>query len=297
MIINNQPTHQLGYPLKNISIILLMTILIVSCSTYKVSKSKNITYMEEGFNANLPEKKLNIFSPKKTKELKPVIVFIHGGSWKSGKKELYSFFGKRLARKGIVAVTIDYPLSPDYIINDMTMATAQSVKWVKENIENYGGDPDQIYVSGHSAGGHLAALLSVKDEYFEALEIKNPVKGAILIDAAGLDMYGFLKERNYPAGTSYLQTFTNDSEVWKQTSPIYYLDENDPPLLFMMGGNTLPGILSSTERFLTEYRKIVPYPNFHLQESKRHVPMILQFLNSNNKTYDWIETFITNNER
>ncbi|WKK74177.2 alpha/beta hydrolase [Marivirga salinae] len=251
--------------------------------------------MKEGFNENLPEKHLNIFSPKKSETLKPVFIFIHGGSWDSGKKELYSFFGKRLARKEMVAVIIDYPLSPEYIISDMTTATAQSVKWVKENIDNYGGDPNQIYVSGHSAGGHLAALLSTKDEYFEALDIKNPIKGAILIDAAGLDMYTFLKKKNYPAGTSYLKTFTNDSVIWKEHSPIYYIDENDPPLLIMMGGNTLPGILSSTKRFLEEYKEIVPDPNYHLQEGKKHAPMILQFFNSNNKTYDWIEAFIKNN--
>ncbi|WP_375577931.1 alpha/beta hydrolase [Marivirga tractuosa] len=270
----------------------LLFTLIITLSSCKVSKTTDITYMDEGFSKDLPEKHLNIFSPKNSETLKPVFIFIHGGSWNSGKKETYNFLGKRLARKEMVAVIIDYPLSPEYIISDMTKATAQSVKWVKENIEEYGGDPDQIYVSGHSAGGHLAALLSTKDEYFEALDIKNPIKGAILIDAAGLDMYTFLKNKNYPAGTSYLKTFTNDSQVWKKHSPIYYIDEKDPPLLIMMGGKTLDGILSSTERFLEEYSKIVPEPDYHLQKGKRHIPMILQFFNSHNKTYDWIETFI-----
>jgi pimeloyl-ACP methyl ester carboxylesterase len=253
--------------------------------------------MEEGFNTNLPEKQLNIFSPRKAAEPMPVFIFIHGGSWNSGKKELYGYFGKRLARKGIVAVNIDYPLSPNYIISDMTIAVAQSVKWVQQNIEDYGGDPKQIYISGHSAGGHLAALVSLKNDYFEELEIENPIQGAILIDAAGLDMYGFLKKRNYPAGTSYLKTFTNDSEIWKQTSPINYIDENDPSLLIMMGGKTLLGIISSTDRFLTEYKKIEPDPNYHLQARKKHIPMILQFYNSNNMAYEWIESFIIHNEK
>jgi hypothetical protein len=132
----------------------------------------------------------------------------------------------------------------------------------------------------------------MKNEYFNRLEIENPIKGAILIDAAGLDMYGFLKQRNYPAGTSYLKTFTNDSEIWKQTSPIYYIDENDPPLLIMMGGRTLPGIISSTERFMEEYKKTVPEPNYYFQPRKKHIPMILQFFNSHNKAYGWIASFI-----
>jgi acetyl esterase/lipase len=277
------------------SIILLLS--IIYGSGCKVTKSKNITYMEEDFLPALPNKQLNIFAPKKTTEVKPVFIFVHGGSWNSGKKELYNYFGKRLARKGIVAVNIDYPLSPEYTITDMTISVAKSVKWVAENIKDYGGDPNQIYISGHSAGGHLAALVSLKNDYFEELEIENPIKGAILIDAAGLDMYGFLKKKNYPAGTSYLKTFTNDSEVWKQTSPINYIDQNDPPLLIMMGGNTLPGIISSTDRFLTEYTKIEPNPNYHLQEGKKHIPMILQFFKSNTQGYDWIDSFIATKQK
>ncbi|SMG15376.1 Acetyl esterase/lipase [Marivirga sericea] len=282
-------------PYITFSIILILSIFYLSGC--KVTKSKDISYMEQDSSTNLPEKQLNIFSPKKVTNLKPVFIFVHGGSWNSGKKELYNYFGKRLARKGIVAVNIDYPLSPEYNIKDMSIAVAKSVKWVNEHIEDYGGDPSQIYISGHSAGGHLAALVSLKEEYFEELNIENPIKGAILIDAAGLDMYGFLKKKNYPAGTSYLKTFTNDSEIWKQTSPIYFIEENDPPLLIMMGGKTLPGIISSTDRFLEEYKKTNPNPNYHLQEGKKHIPMILQFFNSNNKAYDWIESFISNNNK
>ncbi len=265
--------------------------LLSSC---KVQKYKEIVYTSSLEADDIPKKELNIFSPENSDSLKPVIIFIHGGSWKSGKKELYSFFGKRLARKGYVAVMIDYPLSPEFIISDMTITSAQSVKWVYKNIANYGGDPSQIYVSGHSAGGHLAALLSTKNEFFEQLEIENPIKGAILIDAAGLDMYTYLKKKNYAPGTSYLQTFTNDSEVWKQNSPIYFIDENDPPLLILMGENTLPSILSNTERFMMEYRKVVHDPAFHIQKGKKHIPMILQFFNSNKRSYEWIENFIIN---
>ncbi len=272
-----------------------LLLLSFSCSFKGVHRAKNITYMEKGFLSNLPEKQLNVFVPKKVDGENPVLIFIHGGSWNSGNKDIYNFFGSRLARKGIVAVMIDYPLSPDYQVHDMAIASAQAVKWTNENIITYGGDPDRIFVSGHSAGGLLASLISVRDEYFDTLGIKNPIKGTILIDAAGLDMHWFLKEKNYEPGTKYLQTFTDDPQVWKDTSPIYFLDEKDPPMLIMMGGKTLSSIEQTTERFLKKYQKIVPEPNFYLQKNKKHVPMIIQFLYTPNKAYRWIEELVEGN--
>ncbi|MCL6260807.1 alpha/beta hydrolase [Aquiflexum sp. TKW24L] len=251
--------------------------------------------MEKGFLGNLPEKQLNVFAPKNAEGSNAVMLFIYGGSWDSGNKELYNFLGARLARKGIVAVIIDYPLSPDYQVHDMAKAAAQAVKWTAQNIKTYGGSPDKIYVSGHSAGGHLASLISVRDEYFDTLGVENPIKGTILIDAAGLDMYWFLKEMNYAPGTQYLRAFTDNPRVWKDTSPIYYLDEKDPPMLIMMGGKTLPGIEKTTERFLEEYKKINPEPNFHLQKGKKHKPMIVQFIYTPSKVYKWIEDFMEEN--
>lgn len=277
---------------------LLFTILglvFFSCSFKAVQRSKGITYMEKGFLGNLPEKQLNVFAPKKADGSNNVMLFIHGGSWDSGNKDIYNFLGARLARKGIVAVIIDYPLSPDYQVHDMAKASAQAVRWTEENIKTYGGSPDKIYLSGHSAGGHLASLISVRDEYFDTLGVENPIKGTVLIDAAGLDMYWFLKEMNYAPGTQYLRAFTDNPQVWKDTSPIYFLDQKDPPMLIMMGGKTLPGIEKTTERFLEEYKKINPEPNFYLQKSKKHKPMIVQFIYTPSKVYKWIGEFMEEN--
>ena len=76
-------------PKLTFSIILLL--LVVYSSACKVTKSKDITYMNEGFYTNLPEKQLNIFSPTKATEAKPVLIFVHGGSWNSGSKDLYDY--------------------------------------------------------------------------------------------------------------------------------------------------------------------------------------------------------------
>lgn len=278
---------------RNKTVLLLFFIcLLDSCSFKGVNRYQNITYTEDQSLGRLPEKQLNVFSPKKADGAQSVLIFIHGGSWNSGKKEMYSFLGNRFAKKGVVTVIIDYPLSPDYQVHDMGLASAQAVKWTHQNISKYGGDPEKIFVSGHSAGGHLASLITVREEYFDSLQYNNPIKGAVLIDAAGLDMKWFLEQMKYEPGTEYLIPFTDSPEVWEDTSPIYFLDEKDPPLMILMGENTLPGIKLTTERFMEEYGKIVPEPVYYLQKRKKHKPMIVQFINTTNKAYDWIMDFM-----
>lgn len=263
--------------------------VVASCSLKRVERFKDIPYMTAS--DSLPEKTLNVFQPKKAKDA-PVLLFIHGGSWNSGNKEIYNFLGTRFAKKGVVTVIMDYPLSPDYQVQSMALASAQAVNWMHQSIENYGGSKDKLFVSGHSAGGHLASLIAVNDLYFGQVGVENPIKGVVLIDAAGLDMKWFLEQMNYEPGTSYNIPFTDSPEVWEETSPIYHLDTNDPPMMILLGGKTLPGITLTTARFMEAYKEFVPEPIYIFQKRKKHKGMIVQFIYSPNKVYREILKFM-----
>lgn len=260
------------------------------CSFRRISSSKNIIYQQA--DKTVPELSLNVFAPKKIRSPKNVLVFFHGGNWNSGRKSQYNIFGKRWARKNVVTVIADYPLSPGADFADMAFASANAVKWVQENSRRYGGDPERIFVSGHSAGGHLAALISTDDQYFAKAGIENPVAGTILIDAAGLDMYGYLKEEKFAPGNTYLNTFTSDPQKWKEASPIFHLHKAMPPMLVYSGGRTYPSISKSNLKFVTAIRKIAPETPFHIQKNKKHVAMILQFVNPLNRRYKEINAFM-----
>lgn len=275
------------------SIILMISIVgLCSCAFKSINRSKNITYLPADETANKPAQTLNIFSPQKSAQLKEVLIFVYGGSWNSGRKEIYNFFGTRWARKDVVTVVVDYPKTPKAGYDEMAIDVAKAVKWVKENIKNYGGNPDKIFISGHSAGGHLAALVAIKKEYFSRVGIANPLKGIILIDAAGLDMYGYLKSENFEPGNSYLNTFSNDPKIWKEASPIYFLHKDMPPLLIYRGSRTYPSIEVSNEKFVTALKAFVPDPNYKILAGKKHVPMIAQFFNTGNLRYKEIKTFM-----
>lgn len=206
-----------------------------------------------------------------------------------------AFFGSRMGRKGVVVVVLDYPLSPQATYASMATSVARGVQWVSENIERYGGNPKKIFISGHSAGGHLAALVAIRNEYFDSLKVKNPIRGIVLIDAAGLDMYGYLQEEQFPEDHSYLTTFTHDPVQWKEASPLYHLHPHMPPMLIYRGDKTYPSILKSTEKFVKALKEYDPQPRYHILENKKHVRMMTQFFRPRNQRYDEIVEFMKEN--
>lgn len=258
-------------------ILSLCMLTLASCSTKKI---KNISYQKS---ANEKSLQLNIFVPRKTKtDQLPVLLFVHGGNWNSGNKGLYGFFGRNFAKKGVITVIPSYTLSPDANYDQMTREIADAIKWVTANIESYGGNPEKLFVTGHSAGGHLVALATMNPKYGIAPET---VSGIILNDAAGLDMNHYLE--NYPptSENDYVTTWTNNPADWKNASPIYFLNEKTPPFLIFLGKKTYPSIKVANERFLKELR--------HYQEevtpillNKKHIPMILQYFWPWNKRID-----------
>ena len=265
----------------------LCTILFSSCAGLYVRQAKNISYSKD------QALTLNVYSPKrKTIDTKNVLVFIHGGNWTTGNKSMYRFFGKGMAKKGIVAVVIDYHKYPTVTYPAMAMDAAQSLKWVKENISSFGGDTNKIYVSGHSAGGHLAALIATDKTYFDSIKIKNPIKGCVLIDAFGLDMYSYLKREEKYKYDVYRSIFTKDENQWKKGSPFFYLHEGMPTFILFVGGRTYPGIVNDSNAFLLELKKYQSDAQLITVPRKRHVGMIFSYINPRKVSYGQILEFM-----
>lgn len=265
----------------------LCTLLLSSCASLHMQQKKNIVYSKD------QALTLNVYSPKrKTIETKNVLVFIHGGNWTSGKKSMYRFFGKGMAKKGIVAVVIDYHKYPTVTYPAMAMDAAQSLKWVKENISSFGGDTNKIYVSGHSAGGHLAALIATDKTYFDSIKINNPIKGCVLIDAFGLDMYSYLKREEKYKYDVYRSIFTKDENQWKKGSPFFYLHEGMPKFIMFVGGRTYPGIVNDSNAFLLELKKYQSDAQLITVPRKRHAGMIFSYINPRKISYGQILEFM-----
>ena len=109
--------------------------------------------------------KLDVFPAQRQAgdPLAPVMVFIHGGYWRGLDKSDFSFLAPAFVDKGACVVVPNYTLCPAVTIPDITMQMVKALAWVYRHISVHGGDPDRITIVGHSAGGHLAAMLMVCD--------------------------------------------------------------------------------------------------------------------------------------
>ena len=107
----------------------------------------------------------------------PVQLFIHGGYWRAMDKSDYSFIADVFHPAGAVTVVINYDLCPDVTLDTIVEQSNRSIAWTFRNIADYGGDPERLYVSGNSAGGHLTAMALAHDWEAEGLPA-DIIKGA-----------------------------------------------------------------------------------------------------------------------
>ena len=239
---------------------------------------------------------LDVYAPtKKLPAGRPVVLFIHGGSWTSGSKDvfIYKAIGRRLAKQGMVGVVISYRLAPQVHVPEQAADCARALAWTVQHIAEYGGDPARVFVMGHSAGGGLAGLLAADDSLLARHGLpRNPIKGAIMDDPAGLDMYTYFKRREYGDEDQYLGAFTHDPAVWRATSALYHLHVGSPPFLFFIGGKTYPSISSAAARVRDRLRALGQAPLYQVLPGKHHIPMVLQLYWTNNVIYREIKKLV-----
>lgn len=261
----------------------------VLCAGVKVEK--NINYTEK----NDERRQLNVYY-QQDRSPADVIIFIHGGSWSSGKKDIYWWLGRNMARKGVVTVNINYGLAPENQFGQMGDDCAQAVKWVQKHIAAYGGNPERIFLMGHSAGGHLAELINDDPRYFKKAGIVNPVKGVILNDPFGLDMEEYMSEAEKDDSYfDFLRTFSKDPAVWEEGSPLHYVQHSRNPHLIFYGAKTYPAIRIQSAR-LQQLLTAQKVPStLHIIKGKKHVGMITQLIFGGNQLYDFILDFLKTN--
>lgn len=210
----------------SLSIYLLLgtfSIIAQSINTDNYILKENVPYISnsEKDAYKLERCKLDIYYPTDKKNFATVIWF-HGGGLEGGEKGI----PEELKNKGIAVVAVNYRLSPRAKNPSYIEDAAESVAWVFNNIASYGGSVEDIYVSGHSAGGYLALMIGLDKSYLSKYNIDaNKIKGLIPISGQTNTHYTIKKERGLPMEIPYIDNF----------APLTHARKDIPPTLLITG--------------------------------------------------------------
>jgi acetyl esterase/lipase len=171
--------------------------------------------------------KLDIYRSVNVNQTVPLLVFIHGGSWKGGERSDYLVYLVDFAKRGYVTATVSYRLLADSVWPACAEDIRDALKWFFNNGNNYGYDPDRIALVGGSAGGHLAMLGGFG--WGKAEERADSIKNHRV--KAVVDIYGPADltteyARSHPLVTELIaQSYEESPELYREASPVSYLDK------------------------------------------------------------------------
>lgn len=157
----------------------------------------------------------------------PLILFFYGGTWRYGQREWYRFVGESLADHGFVVMIPDYRTAPDFVWPSFVEDAARAAAFAKQQAARFGADPNRMFLMGHSAGAHIAALLATDAHRLSAVGLR-PRDFRAFIGLAG--PYDFLPIWN----PRMKEVFPDDGHL-EETQPIHFVDGDEPPMLLLRG--------------------------------------------------------------
>ena len=186
---------------------------------------------------------LDILAPKDAKNL-PVVFWIHGGGWQTGDKSLVQEKPKMFVDRGFVFVSTNYRLLPKVEMETIFRDVAKSIGWVHKHIAEHGGDPNRLFVMGHSAGAQLAALMCIDDRYLKSEGVPfSALKGCVPVDGDTYDVPAIIETAETrlrvhgepPPKWGHRLKFGNDPEKHKDYSAVTHVAKGKgiPPFLIL----------------------------------------------------------------
>ncbi len=219
----------------------------------------------------------------------PVIISVHGGALTEGDKSEQPYVGERFASAGNVTVVVNYRLSPGVSHPAHVQDLAAAVAWVKKNVARYGGDPNKIFLAGHSAGGYLITLLLLDPRYLAAQHLTpHDIRGAAPVSGF------FYVEREGVAPDRPKEIWGADPSAWKAASPATYVRADVPPLLLLYADGDDAWRRQQQVDFAAALRGAGdPKVETHLIKGRTHLTVWYAMKDGEEETSRSIEQFVT----
>ena len=240
-----------------LSILFIAFCLFTNAQTNAYTSVSNLSYYPESEIAADDYIKercvLDLYYPD-DKEGFPTVVWFHGGGLTGGNKSI----PKELMNEGMAVVAVNYRLYPKVKAPVYIEDAAAAVAWVFNHIEEYGGDPDLIFISGHSAGGYLTSMVGMDKRWLKKHEIDaNRIAGLIPFSGHTITHFTVRKER----GIEGTQAVVDD------LAPLYHVRKDAPPLLLITGDREMEMMGRYEENaYMMRMMKVVGHPDTRLYE-------------------------------
>ena len=222
---------------------------------------------------NLPygddeRQKLDVYMPDDASvTLAPMLMFMHGGYWVIGHKDLLGFMAPAITPAPAVLVSVGYRLAPGAKYPQQVDDCRGALRWVYDHIADYGGDPDRIYVGGHSAGGHLAALLTLQRTQRTALGLpEDVIKGCFPVSGV-FDVADTLQDRR--------EALLRTQDDVRDASPLHNTGGNTVPFLLEIGTDDFDNLRSQHPQMLAALRSQPGYVEEMVREGHNHFQISL----------------------
>ncbi|MBA2238556.1 MAG: alpha/beta hydrolase [Lysobacter sp.] len=172
-----------------------------------------------------PDLALDLYRPVGTNAPAPTVVFFYGGGWQRGERAQYQFVGRRLATHGLLVVVADYRTWPTAQFPAFMHDAARAVKWTRDNAASHGGDPQRIFIAGHSAGAQIAALLATDPRYLRGEDLEPSMLAGVV---------GLSGPYDFAINGRYREVFGPQAQ-WSQAQAVNFVDGDEPPFLLVHG--------------------------------------------------------------
>jgi len=242
-----------------------------------VSETKNLSY---GFHER---QKIDVYEPYETNDETSTVVFIHGGGWETGNKDMHRFIGRSWAKENCVVAIPNYRLAPNFNYPEQLKDVTKSISWLRSH---HGEFDDKIFLAGHSAGAHMASLVGFSKQWRTEAGLKPESLQSLVLLAGVYQFYPYNK------ADPRVKRFIGGERLWEEAQPVNHLDGTSPSA-FLAHGESDAEVLPKQSVQLSRKLSELGIPNeLIIEEDVGHLELLLKTSNGKEKFWPRLKNFI-----